>query len=102
MNIDAIIGLSAGTAFFRAGYQSDVDFETVLDQDPNLESLIDSTKYYLNWAEVKTEVDIYDVAQAIWNLDSDEVDEIIETNNQLNTLLNDLEELTLMIKETTK
>lgn len=76
MDIGAIRGLAITTAFFRNDWCPGTSFSEVIDQDNSIEEIIKLATQFMNWTEVEfEEITIYDVAEAIWGMSAEELDE---------------------------
>ncbi len=79
MNIDAIVGLAISTAFLRADFDNQTSPSEV-DEQEAWDGIADQALDYLKWAEIDTakiEINKYVIAQAIWGMDDDELDEAL-------------------------
>jgi len=76
LNMDAISGLAITTAFFRSDFDSDTSIDEVIDQDC-WDSISEIAHSYYEWVGIKLSepIDKYRIAQAIWGMDEDQVDE---------------------------
>ena len=76
INLPALKGLAITTAFHQRDWCPGTAIEEVLDQDPKFMELIVQASANLDWVNVVLDITEYDVAQAIWGLDSDQLDEV--------------------------
>jgi hypothetical protein len=76
INLKALAGLAITTAFHQRDWTPGTCVEEVLDQDPKFMDLIVQASANLDWVNVVLDITEYDVAQAIWGMDSDQLDEI--------------------------
>ena len=83
MNIEAIIGLAISTAFLRSGFGNsssalDVEQEEDVEQEDAWDDIAELARDYLKWANIdisEIELDKYDIAESIWGMSPEDLDE---------------------------
>ena len=77
MNIEAIIGLAISTAFLRSGFGNSSSALDV-EQEDAWDDIAELARDYLKWANIdisEIELDKYDIAESIWGMSPEDVDE---------------------------